>query len=586
MRSRALLSRLAITGTSIAAATSIYLSTYLAHTPSAEACGCFAPPDPSVPIVQAGERIAFAMKNGVVTAHIQIQYSGDAEEFAWLVPMPAIPEVGVGTDELFAQLISTTQPKYRVNRVYQGTCSFDPSRSGSDGAFPDGGAPPPSSPGEGSGSPLVLRDTVGPYDYAVLSAENKQPMLDWLQQERFFVPAGTDEAVNPYIRPGAYFLALKLRKGQSSGDLQPVVVKYQSQLPMIPIVLTSVAAEPDMGVLVWVLGESRAIPRNYFHTIINDALINWLTAGSNYVEVITRAVDEADGHHSFVTEYAGTSAIMVDRLDYSGRFGDLAELRTITDAIDYVDYLLYNGYAVWDFFGAQFSSQILTILQRELPVPSALLEAGVTPNDYYTNLSWYLGWYREDHPDLFLDLDIEYDPIALSDELEQRVVQPTLDAGQMFRENSYMTRLFTTLSPEEMTKDPVFSFNPDLPPVSNIREATLTYFCGFGSDNQGTTPAQLVTEQGWVLSMPDGEANFQWPDVDMPASQFTQVLREEGQPETVGDNTASISSIIDQFSASLRGGGCAVDRSAGKKGLSGLILLGFVAAMIIRRRRR
>ena len=58
------------------------LSLYLAGPPRAEACGCFTPPDPSVPIVQAGENIAFEIENGVVTAHIQIQYSGPAAEFA------------------------------------------------------------------------------------------------------------------------------------------------------------------------------------------------------------------------------------------------------------------------------------------------------------------------------------------------------------------------------------------------------------------------------------------------------------------------------------------------------------------------
>ena len=40
---------------------------------NADACGCFAPPDPTVPIVQAGERILFSVKDGVVNAHIQIQ---------------------------------------------------------------------------------------------------------------------------------------------------------------------------------------------------------------------------------------------------------------------------------------------------------------------------------------------------------------------------------------------------------------------------------------------------------------------------------------------------------------------------------
>ena len=53
--------------------------------------------------------------------------------------------------------------------------------------------------------------------------------------------------VGPYIRPGAYFLALKLRPGESAGDLQPVVLRYRSDLPMIPIVLTQVAAAAGHG---------------------------------------------------------------------------------------------------------------------------------------------------------------------------------------------------------------------------------------------------------------------------------------------------------------------------------------------------
>ena len=76
----------------------------LAWSRPAEACGCFAPPEPAEPIVQAGERILFAVKNGVVTAHIQIQYAGEAKDFGWLLPLPAVPKVGVGSDELFTLL--------------------------------------------------------------------------------------------------------------------------------------------------------------------------------------------------------------------------------------------------------------------------------------------------------------------------------------------------------------------------------------------------------------------------------------------------------------------------------------------------
>src|SRR5690349_4868128 len=96
----------------VAAGVGAALLIQLIHAPRAEACGCFTPPDPSVPIVQSGERILFGLEDGTVTAHIQIQYSGAAEEFGWLLPLPSMPEMQLGTDELFAQLIATTQPKY------------------------------------------------------------------------------------------------------------------------------------------------------------------------------------------------------------------------------------------------------------------------------------------------------------------------------------------------------------------------------------------------------------------------------------------------------------------------------------------
>jgi hypothetical protein len=64
-----------------------------------------------VPIVQAGERILFAIDSGKVTAHIQIQYAGDADEFGWILPLPSVPTLELGTDELLNQLLTGNQPK-------------------------------------------------------------------------------------------------------------------------------------------------------------------------------------------------------------------------------------------------------------------------------------------------------------------------------------------------------------------------------------------------------------------------------------------------------------------------------------------
>jgi hypothetical protein len=555
----------------------------LGYTTDATACGCFTPPDPSVPIVQAGERIAFAMADGVVTAHIQIQYQGTATDFGWLLPLPSVPTLDLGTDELFTQLTSKTQPQYKINRVYEGNCSFDPSRGG---GFGLGGTPSANGAGGGgsgggggdqSGTPLVYQDSVGPYDYAVLKADTKDAMLQWLADNRYFVPAGTDDAIGPYIRPGSFFLALKLKKGNDVGDLQPVVVEYASDLPMIPLVLTSVAANPHMGIQVWMLGAGRAIPRNYYHTVINDAKLDWINGSQNYNDVIIAATGEAPDKHSFVTEYAGDVSPMQNVLNPPGRFGSQSDLAASATDVDFAQYLVSHQFP--------FTSQTVAVLQKYIPIPPMLQsQQQITPPQFYSNLSYWLGSFRQQNPNLFVGYAENFQPVQMAQDLQDRVVTPTLTAGAMFDQYPYLTRLYTTLSPEDMNKDPVFSFNPGLKNWPNVHNGTLTYHCGFFGD-RGIfgTGATLRTEAGWVVDYPNGTGatgvtNFAPPGG--PSSQRIEILREEGNPEVVTDNTSSISNA-------LGGGGCGVTlggrASRQYVGFAGLMVI--AALMLLGRRR-
>lgn len=555
----------------------------LGYTTDASACGCFTPPDPSVPIVQAGERIAFAMADGIVTAHIQIQYQGTATDFGWLLPLPSVPTLDLGTDELFTQLTSKTQPQYKINRVYEGNCSFDPSRGG---GFGLGGTPSANGAGGGgsgggggdqSGTPLVYQDSVGPYDYAVLKADTKDAMLQWLADNHYFVPTGTDDALGPYIRPGSFFLALKLKKGNDVGDLQPVVVKYASDLPMIPLVLTSVAANPHMGIQVWMLGAGRAIPRNYYHTVINDAKLDWINGSQNYNDVIIAATGEAPDKHSFVTEYAGDVSPMKNVLNAPGRFGSQSELAASATDVDFAQYLVSHQFP--------FTSQTVAVLQKYIPIPPLLVsQQQITPPQFYSNLSYWLGSFRQANPNLFVGYTENFQPVQMAQDLQDRVVTPTLTAGAMFDAYPYLTRLYTTLSPEDMNKDPVFSFNPGLKNWPNVHNGTLTYHCGFFGDRGITgTGATLRTEAGWVVDYPNGTgtngtANFAPPGG--PSSQRIEILREEGNPEVVTDNTSSISNA-------LGGGGCGVTlggrASRQYVGFAGLMVI--AALMLLGRRR-
>ncbi|MDP3499159.1 MAG: DUF2330 domain-containing protein [Myxococcales bacterium] len=496
----------------------------------ADACGCFAPPNPTVPVVQAGERILFAVKNGEVTAHVQVQYSGaSGADFGWLLPLPAVPTLELGTDEVFVRLTQATQPQYQLTTTFDSSCQSNSGTGGGSAANFGGGSAAGGSAGFADAgfapSPLVVQDSVGPYDYAVLRSDSKAEMLAWLMANRYFVPANSDAAIDPYIRPGAYFLALKLRPGNSTGDLQPVVLRYQSDVGQIPITLTSVGATQNMGVQVWLLGAGRGIPRNYHHTVINDALIDWANRGQNYNDVIIRAVGEAPGRHSFVTEFAGPGARVGATLNPPTRFGTRQAFATAPTPEAFIDLLLTNGFTGPTLTSQQqvFSGPLKAILTRYLPLP-----AGVTADTFFFNYRFFKA--QAPAPD--------FQPQAMADEIWLRVVKPIQEAAALFDEHPVLTRLYTTLSPADMNKDPVFSFSRTLPQVSNFHTANLHVSCSRTQGFVEQTRSVLTTEQGARRVFP--RAQVVPPDQSVPASLRIELLREEGGPEVVVDNTDTI----------------------------------------------
>lgn len=468
----------------------------------AEACGCFAQPNAVSSVVQAGERIVFAHDGDKVVAHIQIQYQGEAEEFAWLVPVPARPELRLGTEEIFAALEADTVPSFALNRPNCGGGGIQLGCSENDTALVlDGGL--------GNDVEAEL-SSAGPYEYAVIQADAKAPLLEWLNEHRYFVPDAVSEVLDPYIHSGAYFLALRLRAGETTGAIQPVVLEYPSDRPMIPLILTSASAVPDMGILVWVLGEQRAIPVNYAHVTLNEAYIDWFGADPGYGAAVARAVDEAPDGHAFVTDFADIHPDTARRL----RWSESLNRQRIAAAP--------NEAALRD-------------LTREMP--------------------------REARDQVLQGFTGAFDPVAITDELWTRLVEPTQEAAALLDDNRYVTRLYTTLDPSEMTRDPVFAFNPSLPAVGQIRFAEVD-----SCDDSGT----LTLRDDRQFSIQNGQPVIPPAQENQPRAQTVSMLRLEGEPELIQDNRPLLRSLND-------GGGCRtlgrnLDRASGILLLLGLAL--------------
>ncbi len=523
---------------------------------TAYACGCFAAPSPAVPVVQAGEKILFVREGTKITAHIQIQYQGEAEEFGWLIPMPAVPEVKLSVEELFAQLEATTNPSFFLT-IRGGSCNdggrvFACSQDDLANAVADSEIP---APGEEPEPVVVRQGSAGPFDFAVVRADDRAPMLQWLVDNRYVVPEGGEDLLDPYIGEGAFFLALKLRSGESSGDLQPIAIEYEADQPMIPLILTQLGATDDMGVLVWILGDDRAVPTNYRHVQINEEYIDWFNAADNYAEVVARAVDEAEQGRAFVTEYAGPSTPMVGVLDPVGRFGRRDTFESTTDAIDYINLLVAE-----DFPMEALRSQ----LERTFPMAADAVALGILPDEYYRDLAQSLATF-DPQP-------AGFDPVVLTETLWTRVVEPTVATGALFRRHDYLTRLYTAISPEEMTADPTFAFNPDLPAVSNQHSASMIQRCD--EDEDASWEMTLSDGRQYYLSNPSA-----WSTRDPQGAPRTTTIERlglEGAPMIDVDNRT----ILRQMSGPQDGSSCAnLGRSRWSSLVNFVMIFGLVFAM-------
>jgi MYXO-CTERM domain-containing protein len=413
----------------------------------------------SVPVDQSGEQILFSIDGSHVTAHIQISYQGAAKDFAWVVPVSTRPTLSLGSRAVFQQLLQQTQPQFSVLwPPGPGSCGF----GGRGAAMGPGGAPPPAATPADSGVVVLDQREVGPFETVILESHDSQALVDWLNKNHFDQPPAAVSLIDHYVKLGMLFVGLRLTKDATSGDIQPIVLDMDNDSEAcVPLILTRIAAVPDLPIYVFVLGNQRAVPRNWFEVEINQRRIDWFSGGTNYKALVTEAINDGAGH-GFVTEYAGPSSFMKSVLYAPDRW-NLDRLRTVTDPGLFVQAIQQ--------IGLPRDQTMLSLLRKHIPLPAVLSDRGVTEQQFYNTLASQPGAYRAELAGL------QVDPAAFIADLQERVIKPLQDAQALFDSQPYLTRLFSTVSPDEMTRDPLFQFNADLKTVSNYHRALATGVC-------------------------------------------------------------------------------------------------------------
>lgn len=515
-------------------APALAVATTISLPSEAEACGgtfCDGGPQP-MPVDQTGENILFVMAEDYTEAHIQIQYdpASEAEEFAWIIPLMETPQFAVSSDLMFDAVLDSTVPTYGFTSTFTGEGC--PSSTGNTGGGP-GTSGEGSSSGGGSesdtgiGPDVLFNEVVGAFEIAVLDGDNLEEINVWLDANGYARDEAADPILSEYLAEGHIFAAFKLTTGAITSEIHPIALRFPNSGACIPIRLTRIAAVDDMDVRAFFLADNRVVPETYQHVLVNPLKLNWPGLANNYADVISAAVDadQANGR-AFVTEYAGSSDV-VPTSGISSTEWDASPFAAIQPA-GVVDAL--SGMGLMDCGRVEFGGTCMYfhplvrgLLLRYLPVP-----VGVEEDEFYSCLSCY-------EPQID---PMAWDGPAFGDGVQERIIDPGLVAVNALSAFPTLTRMYTRISPDEMTADPMFYENPDLEMVDlTSQTATRAFGCDSGS----------------VWTLPDGREvvvpGTIWPDFDdeMPWEEEVSEMENAGEPRVLVNNTETINTELAEY---------------------------------------
>lgn len=273
----------------------LFLFTLLATHTAAACGGLFCQ---NSPVDQAGERIVFTVNDdGTITSLIEIQYTGSAPDFSWILPIPeaisaddlAVPE---GGELVFAELHQLTDVRIIAPPVPE--CADVMAMMVEESVEE-----------ESEGEVVVFASgEVGPFGFDVIGSSDPTALITWLRDHNYRVDPPMEPLINVYVEEEFAFIAMRLLDGESAESIKPIEITYPSQKPMIPLRLTAVAANNNMPIFTWVFADAQAVPENFNHMEIATEEITFSTFGSNNYQRLIQDRADALGGRAFITEFA------------------------------------------------------------------------------------------------------------------------------------------------------------------------------------------------------------------------------------------------------------------------------------------
>lgn len=189
---------------------------------------------------------------------------------------------------------------------------------------------------------MVGEAVVGPYAIQLITAEQGDNLSNWLLSNGYQIPQSAIPAMDHYIALKMAFLGLKLQADVPAGPIDALAFTSAGKVPSIPLILTAVAAAPDMEIVAYVADNGRHVSGNYTDIDFDYDSVRFTGATETDYADRLRATVDANGGRAWNTEYAGrigdfgdfpdtVLAEVLERDDYVTRFHTFMSAEEMTD---------------------------------------------------------------------------------------------------------------------------------------------------------------------------------------------------------------------------------------------------------------
>jgi hypothetical protein len=205
-------------------------------------------------------------------------FKGDVTDFAMVVPVPTVlkkSDIKVVEADLFQRLNDYSKPRLveyydqnPCNRYYQ----LEDKSSAMQEVVVSGMAKRKNvSKDEEYKVKVEATYTVGEYDIVILSAEESGGLYKWLTANKYKIPKGAEEVLEPYIKSNMKFFVVKVNVEEQENlgfeQLRPIQIKFNSPKFMLPIRLGMANADGDQDMIVYAFTRNGRIESTNYRTV-------------------------------------------------------------------------------------------------------------------------------------------------------------------------------------------------------------------------------------------------------------------------------------------------------------------------------